>query len=41
MPGSKPKGSCHVYKEYVDASHPDQSRLFKIHDLEIKFVAVA
>lgn len=25
MPKSKPKGSYHVDKEFVDASHPDQS----------------
>jgi hypothetical protein len=26
MPESKPKGSYHVDKEFVDASHPDQIR---------------
>ena len=25
MPESEPKGSYHVDKEFVDASHPDQS----------------
>ena len=40
MPESKPKGSYHVDREFVDASHPDQSGFIKLVLLQLPIAAL-